>query len=224
MKNFNIEKRPCKNFGSRGIHKPIMWCLHTADGFYEGTIQTFLKGDLSAHFVIGKDGEIAQLVDIDKMAYTQGITAEQSKKSKSKIVREKGINPNLYCLSVEFEGFYNDFKRSNGEVVKGNKGKITDRQVDAFVWLFKSLNNKYNISVDRDHIIGHYEINHWGRPCCPGELFPFDQIISKLKEDSDPLPKKIYKVQVGAFSDKANAEGLSKELTSKGYGNFVVEC
>ena len=35
--------------------------------------------------------------------------------------------------------------------------------------------------------------------------------------------KTIYRVQVGAFSIKANAEKLSKELKKKGYGNFIVK-
>lgn len=37
-----------------------------------------------------------------------------------------------------------------------------------------------------------------------------------------PEQKKIYRVQVGAFSVKANAERLSKELKQKGYDNFIV--
>lgn len=34
-------------------------------------------------------------------------------------------------------------------------------------------------------------------------------------------PKKIYRVQVGAFSDKANAEKLKKELINKGYNAII---
>lgn len=39
-----------------------------------------------------------------------------------------------------------------------------------------------------------------------------------------PEKKKIYKVQVGAFSVRGNAENLSKELSKKGYPNFIVEA
>lgn len=35
--------------------------------------------------------------------------------------------------------------------------------------------------------------------------------------------QKMYKVQVGAFTIKSNAEKLSKELKKKGYDNFIVE-
>ena len=39
----------------------------------------------------------------------------------------------------------------------------------------------------------------------------------------EPKKKMMYRVQVGAFSDKANAQKLSKELESKGYASFVTE-
>lgn len=225
MKNRAIEQRICKNSASRGAQKPMVWCLHLADGFYEGTIQTFLQGNLSAHFVISKQGEITQMVDTDRVAFTQGITAEQTKQSKAKLVREKGINPNSYCLSVEFEGFYNDFKRSNGEVIKGCKGNITAEQIDSFVFLFYYYNEKYQIPIDREHIIGHCEINHWGRPHCPGELFPYDEIMRKLKEKIPTNPElqdKIYKVQLGAFKEQKNAVDFKNQLQEKGYDAIVI--
>jgi len=40
---------------------------------------------------------------------------------------------------------------------------------------------------------------------------------SKPKKDN----KGLYKVQVGAFKDKKNAEKLAKELKKKGYSNFI---
>lgn len=222
---YKIENRPCLNYGSRDGYKPLVWCLHIADGFYEGTIQTFLKGELSAHFVIGKNGEISQMVDTNKTAFTQGIPQEKTKNSRSKIVRKMGVNPNLYCISVEFEGFYNDFKRSNGEVIKGCKGKITKEQINSFVVLFCRYNQKYQIPIDRDHIIGHCDINHWGRPHCPGEAFPYDEIIAKLKENvvgELESQDKIYKVQLGAFKQEKNANNLKKELQDKGYDSIII--
>lgn len=40
---------------------------------------------------------------------------------------------------------------------------------------------------------------------------------------SKPSSGKLYKVQVGAFSNKKNAEKLSEELRKKGYSNFIKE-
>ena len=49
------------------------------------------------------------------------------------------------------------------------------------------------------------------------------------KEESAPTQsgnqsRKLYKVQVGAFSVKANAERLVEQLKSKGYSGFIVEA
>ena len=41
------------------------------------------------------------------------------------------------------------------------------------------------------------------------------------KPSNNSNSKELYKVQVGAFSNKANAEKLSKELKKKGYNNFI---
>lgn len=40
---------------------------------------------------------------------------------------------------------------------------------------------------------------------------------------SKPSSGKLYKVQVGAFSNRKNAEKLSEELRKKGYSNFIRE-
>lgn len=41
------------------------------------------------------------------------------------------------------------------------------------------------------------------------------------KPSNNSNSKELYKVQVGAFSNKANAEKLSNELNKKGYSNFI---
>ena len=46
---------------------------------------------------------------------------------------------------------------------------------------------------------------------------PFDNESSKNSSD------KLYKVQVGAFKEKTNADRLNQELRTKGYNSFIVE-
>lgn len=52
-----------------------------------------------------------------------------------------------------------------------------------------------------------------------------EAIVSVLVERGKltKKPTSIYKVQVGAYSNKANAEKIKKELTSKGYEAVIVE-
>jgi len=43
------------------------------------------------------------------------------------------------------------------------------------------------------------------------------------KPIQEPKSGKLYKVQVGAFGEVANAERLAAELKSKGYATYIVE-
>ena len=53
---------------------------------------------------------------------------------------------------------------------------------------------------------------------CPGEYFPFDALAGAIV----PAPaKKLYRVQVGAFSVRENAEALQEEIKAKGYDAFI---
>ena len=63
---------------------------------------------------------------------------------------------------------------------------------------------------------------------CPGSGIPKASFMAEVRMDPAPKPTPkpdsgtIYRVQVGAFSDKANAEKLMNELKQKGY-NAVVK-
>lgn len=45
----------------------------------------------------------------------------------------------------------------------------------------------------------------------------------QLTKTKSTLSSSLYKVQVGAFSNKQNAEALAKELKAKGYDTFIVK-
>ena len=44
----------------------------------------------------------------------------------------------------------------------------------------------------------------------------------KEPEEAVPEEKKLYKVQVGAFSEKENAEVMLGKLKAAGFGGFIV--
>ena len=44
-----------------------------------------------------------------------------------------------------------------------------------------------------------------------------------VEKNTTPSPA-LFRVQVGAFANRANAEKLSKELTAKGYPNYIVQA
>ena len=221
----NIQKYTTPHHSSRGQHKPLFICWHIADGTYNGTIswETNSASKVSSHFVLGKNGEVAQMVELNRAAWTQG---DIKKPSLPYAKQHPGLNPNLYCVSIECEGFWKD-----------TKGKLTDKALDSAVELTKHIVAEVKriygveIPIDREHIIGHYQINSVTRSHCPGELFPFDELIARAKGEQPPkvesnnsvqsknLP---YTVQVGAFKNNANAQALKNELSLKGYFVFLL--
>lgn len=55
-----------------------------------------------------------------------------------------------------------------------------------------------------------------------GHVNGIAKVFSLEKVQTAPVTDKLYKVQVGAFADKANADKLAAELKSKGYEAFVI--
>ena len=64
-------------------------------------------------------------------------------------------------------------------------------------------------------------LDEWHKVVAKGQAQVFADFFGlKLKSTA---PKTLYRVQVGAFSVKANAEKLANELKSKGYSAIIKE-
>lgn len=210
-----ITKNLTNNKGSRNGWKPDMIVCHIAEGTYNGTI-SWLKNPLSvasAHFVVSKQGEITQLVDLKDAAWAQGLSASKIPQSTLKAVRDRNTNPNQYCISIEHEGKYKD-----------TRGALTEKQKAATIELIKFIRPEVkriygiDIPIDRQHIVGHYEINPKGKPNCPGEKFPFAEIINALKPAQKPSepPKQDYeKLYAEAKKQLETAQGQLKTVQAQ---------
>lgn len=223
----NIQQNSTPNKSSRGSYKPCLIAWHIAEGSYNGTIswEKNPASQTSSHFVLGKNGEITQLVPLNMAAWTQGVDPNKDMKPTNAYVKaHKGINPNLYCVSIECEGKWSE-----------TKGKLTDKQLEAAAYLTSYIVEEVDriygveIPVDREHMIGHCEINSVTRPHCPGELFPYDKLISMVngkQPDTGAHPPQNqslpYTVQVGAFSNIAKAMALRTKLSDMGYFAFTT--
>lgn len=198
-KEFKITKKSSPNKMSRNGWKPDMIVSHIAEGTYDGTISWLCnpKSQASAHFVISKKGEITQLVDIREAAWGNGTSTDSKKnnhysKSSLKIVRDRKTNANYYTISIEHEGFYNQ-----------GKGKLTPEQLEATIWLHKyiidEVKNIYGIEIplDREHIVGHYQIDPIRKPNCPGSNFQFDEILKALRGDVIDLALEKWQEEMG---------------------------
>lgn len=87
-------------------------------------------------------------------------------------------------------------------------------QKNALIELGQYLKSKYNIGK----VYGHKELYS---TACPGKNYPLQEIKNVVLKGTLDTGK-LYKVQVGAFSNKANAEALLKDLKTKGYTGFIV--
>lgn len=174
------------NTSSRGAWKPDMIVCHCADGSYDGTIAWCKNSSsqVSTHFVVAQDGRVAQLVDIRDAAWTQGLNIDQCAKAQLEAVKQRKVNPNCYCISIEFEGKW----------VTGH-GALTDKQLAAGIELIKHIRAEVmevyglDIPVTRNSIVGHYQINPQHRPNCPGQAFQWDALMAGLQSKTQSKPQ-----------------------------------
>jgi N-acetyl-anhydromuramyl-L-alanine amidase AmpD len=173
---------PNKQAGRDGWKPDIIVC-HITEGAFDGAVSWLChpQSGVSAHFVVGQDGQITQLVSIEDTAWCNGTSPDPAQTTYSgnstlKTVRDRKINANLYTISIEHEGIW-----------ATTKGKLTVRQlgasVDLIQWIRSEAERIYKVVIplDREHIVGHYQINPINKPNCPGALFQFDTILKILQ-------------------------------------------
>lgn len=116
------------------------------------------QAGVSAHFGIGPGGEIHQYVALTDTAFAHGIVDHSIG---TKLVEENGdTSPNQWAIGIE-------------HVDGGIAGTVTAKQLDASqrltAWLFDAIilpnAPTTGAAVDRDHILGHYQIG--SHPACP---------------------------------------------------------
>lgn len=163
------------NSSSRNGVKPVAIVDHVVAGSGSSCDSWFRSsgnGVSSAHFLVWEDGRVTQYVDIRKMAWANGLSIDRISKAKSSLVRSKpATNPNLYTISIEHAGF---------------TGKLTDAQLSSSIKLHQWLRDEVKrifgnaLSLDRTHVIGHFEIDPTRKPNCPGPQFPWDALIKGI--------------------------------------------
>ncbi|NLJ71636.1 MAG: N-acetylmuramoyl-L-alanine amidase [Syntrophomonadaceae bacterium] len=167
-----IEQALSPNYtkGRKG-KKIIAIVNHITAGLMPGTLSWMRNpvAKASAHYLVTRDGKVIQMVNDSDTAWHAGFVNRPSWKLYD------GTNPNAYTLGIEHENI--------------GGGLLTEVQYEATLWLHKYLIDKYNIPVDRNHIIGHFEIDAINRPNDPGSYFPWERLIADLKEDEEMIYK-----------------------------------
>lgn len=185
-------KKLSPNFSERNGYKPEVIVIHIMQGTLAGTGDWFSKPESqsSAHYGIGLNGEVHQYVDDEKCAWSQGKVGNPTFS-----LYKPNVNPNLYCLSIENEGY--------------DLSKAPETQLLVLIELVKTLATKFNIPIDRAHIIGHREINSVTRPTCPSSNNDIlDMIVRRCQLVSLPNNSKKLILEI-----KQKVLELEKELS-----------
>lgn len=173
------DRCPNKFIGRKGC-VPDMIVFHNTGGRKISSAHHWFlnpKSQTSAHFLVGRDGEIRQYVSIADGAWCNGTSATPNAKhyyanAKSPVVKSRPKNANLYTVSVEFVG-------NSGET-------FTTRQKVAAVVLCDYIRNEIERiygtrpPLNRLHIIPHCEVVPLTRPTC-GKHLPIETVIRKLE-------------------------------------------
>lgn len=165
QKDSIMEYIPSPNF-TRGRHtyRPIAIVVHIMQGSLSGTDSWFgdPKSQVSAHYGIGKSGDIHRYVLETDSAWHAGRVNDPSWDLLITAGNGYVVNPNYYTIGIEHEGDENS--------------EWTDEMYASSTALIADIARRWNIPLDRKHIIGHHEI--YSIKTCPGNKVSFDKLIS----------------------------------------------
>lgn len=177
-----ITQKPSPNFGiGRKDSKPEIIVLHCMDGSLSGTDSWFANpiSQVSSHYGVGFNGEVHQYVKEEDTAWTQGLKVPPVNRPTFKLYKE-GLNPNVYCLSIEHEG--------------SDLSIVHESQINATVSLIRAMASRWGIPIDRNHIIGHYEVDPVRKPLCPAtDKSILDRIVRMAQDTDEQVPLTVQK-------------------------------
>lgn len=171
--SINWKQSPNYNAGRNG-RRIIAIVNHQTAGQCPGSLNWLCNAaaKASAHYLIYRDGTVYQLVKDSDTAWHAGAV------SKPSWTLYDDSNPNRYTIGIEHECY----------PAVGGDGNLTEQQYHATLELHRQLIKNHGITVDRNHIIGHYQIDSVNRPNCPGSAFPWDRLIRDLTLGTTSVP------------------------------------
>jgi very-short-patch-repair endonuclease len=142
------------------VNHTMAGSLSATDGWFKNK-----KSEASSHFGVGYEGQIHQYVNMNDSSWCNGPVH----KPDLSLDWVYWGNPNKSTISIEHEGI-------------GGK-PLTEKQYQATLWLHRYILKQFpSIKVDRQHIVGHYQIDSVNKWMCPGSAFPFERLMHDLLE------------------------------------------
>lgn len=163
----------------------------------------------SCNYLIDKNGKIGLCVDESDRSWCSS-SSDNDNRAVTIEVASDSTAP--YTIT---DAAYNALVDLMADICKRNgKKKLTWINDKAKALAYKQADDEMLITVHR-----------WFKNKeCPGQYIMdhLPDIVNKVNARLNPK-KVLYRVQVGAFSNRSNAEKLAKELTQKGYDTIVKE-
>ena len=152
---------PHRYKGRHGF-RPEAVVIHIIEGTLAAADSWFQAPEsaVSAHYGIGRTGEIHQYVGEADTAFHAG----RVWKSRWTSLKPQ-VNPNLYTIGIEHEG-------------KG-RSEWPDTMYESSAQLIADVCTRWSIPIDRDHVVGHREI--YGRKTCPNDVVDLDRLIAMAR-------------------------------------------
>ncbi|GMQ94931.1 MAG: hypothetical protein BMS9Abin13_041 [Patescibacteria group bacterium] len=192
--SWEYKESPNKRTGRK---KPctVLVMHYTAGGNTDQVVRYFQQPnvEVSAHFVVGRDGKIIQMVKLDDIAYHAGNSVWKEEKwvnffsvgieiSNWGPLKKKGDV--YYCWPNNYNTIFN-----GQDVFEDSLGNFWEsyplKQIDAVIELSKFILESFP-EITLENVVGHEHISP-GRKKDPGPAFPWDKIkkqkIGKQKKE-----------------------------------------
>ena len=155
------------NFSPRRLPISVVVIHYTASLHIDGTVDWFRRKEsgVSAHYVVGRDGRVVQMVKEDAVAWHAGRSSMKPWLPDG----DPGKEPNVNAFSVGIE------------LVGTADSGFTDRQLASLYGLLETLVTTYHIPPER--VVGHEDVAP-GRTIDPSgysKQFPWEKTRSVCK-------------------------------------------
>ena len=140
---------------------PAAIVIHISEGTLASADAWFANdaAKVSAHYCVGRGGEVHQYVSESDTAYHAGRPVDPT----WRLLRPH-VNPNFYTLGIEHEGRAQD--------------PWPDAQYIASAQLVAEIAQRWTIPLNADHIVLHREIR--ANKTCPGFVFSREKLLSLI--------------------------------------------
>ena len=201
---------------SPGEITPKYLIIHySASPSLDGTVDWLCRPDsgVSAHIVIGRDGEVVQIAKFNQKAWHCGLSEWNG---------EEGMNDR--SIGIELIGLGYVRKDKDGKFWKGGREvpieevklathknetdprywhKYTDEQIEVCKNVAREIFHAYNLK----EILGHDDIAPT-RKTDPGPLFPMDELRAFVMAGKDQISQKAFKAHDVYFTAAKDGEGF----------------